>query len=213
MKKSLLAVLLAVALVAPVFATDKGAINVDVKAGISLSQDLTYDISTMGTNRSISYDLETTFSLGADFLYYVDSNIAVGVGIDRIFNTKIKNDANGDPKDSKVGYTNIYFQAKYDFVLNNNIFNNVYPILQIGYGFLDDDLYSSPGVTYEKENGLYWAIGAGATIKENFVVELLYSVDYGKINATLPPGLGDIAFTTDLTCKILRLNVGYKFGF
>ena len=40
MKKSLLTLLLAVAMAVPVFAADKGAMEVDIKAGIPLSQEL-----------------------------------------------------------------------------------------------------------------------------------------------------------------------------
>ncbi len=40
MKKSLLAVLLAVVLVSPVFATDKGTMQLDVKAGMPVNQEL-----------------------------------------------------------------------------------------------------------------------------------------------------------------------------
>ena len=199
MKKSLLTLLLAVALTAPVFATDKGAMEVDVKAGISLIQELKMEHDGW----SHTYDTETTFSLGADFFYYVASNIAVGAGVDHIFSSKLKN-GTGD----KLGYTNIYVQAKYDFVLNNDIFNNIYPIIQLGYGLLDLDFNTDfPGTSWEGESGLYWAIGVGTTIKENFIVELIYSFDYGKMK--FKPSND----TYDLTYKILKLNVGYKFTF
>ena len=202
MKKSLLAVLLAVVLVSPVFATDKGTMQLDVKAGMPVNQEL----KVKGDNTNINYDLDTTFSLGADFFYYIDSNIAVGAGIDHIFETKIKYDG-GVSANDKVGFTNVYLQAKYDFVLNNDIFNSIYPIIQLGYGLLDLDFNTDfPGASWEGESGLYWAIGVGTTIKENFIVELIYSFDYGKMK--FKPSND----TYDLTYKILKLNVGYKFS-
>lgn len=164
MKKSLLAMLLAVALVAPVFAVEKGAMQLDIKAGIPISQKLKIEYKEYNVN--LDSDMKQTFSLGADFFYYVGSNIAVGAGIDHIFNSEIKYDL-GTPVTDKLGYTNIYVQAKYDFILNNDFFNNIYPIVQIGYGILHENFdksdYVPSDMSYESENGLYWAIGVGTT--------------------------------------------------
>ena len=207
MKKSLLTLLLAVAMAVPVFAADKGAMEVDIKAGIPLSQELKEEVPS----KNETYDVETTFSLGADFFYYIDSNIAIGAGVDHIFSSKVKY-GNGYPGEDKISYTNIYLQAKYNFVLNNDIFNNIYPIVQLGYGIFSFDVdtkYYVPGTKIEGENGLYCAIGVGTTIKENFIVELLYSFDYGKTKAK---GGYSLYPEIDTTYKILKLNIGYKFN-
>ena len=204
MRKMLLVVLLAMALISPVFATDKGTMQLDVKAGIPLSQELKVK-SDYGT---FNYDMDTTLSIGADFFYYVDSNIAVGAGIDHVFKTKINYDGVG-PND-KVGFTNIYLQAKYDFVLNNNIVNNIYPVIQVGYGIssydFDLNIYE-PGTNFETENGLYWAIGVGTTIKEHLILEVIYSFDYGNVTAKNSYGNRNI----DVTYTLIKLNAGFKF--
>ena len=127
------------------------------------------------------------------------------------FSSKVKY-GNGYPGEDKISYTNIYLQAKYNFVLNNDIFNNIYPIVQLGYGIFSFDVdtkYYVPGTKIEGENGLYWAIGVGTTIKENFIVELLYSFDYGKTKAK---GGYSLYPEIDTTYKILKLNIGYKFN-
>ncbi len=207
MKKALLAVLLAVSFVVPVFATDKGTMQLDVKAGMPVSQEL----KVKGDNTNINYDLDTTFSLGADFFYYIDSNIAVGAGIDHIFKTKIKYGGSYGPND-KVGITNIYLQAKYDFVLDNNIVNNIYPVIQAGYGIANYDFdYATypPNTNIEIENGLYWAIGIGTTIKEHLIIELIYSFDYGKTKVHMPPFVNSKA---DTTYTSIKLNAGFKFS-
>ena len=88
------------------------------------------------------------------------------------------------------------------FETGNNIFNNVYPLFQIGGSILRLDTDSEIEVG---SNGLYWAIGAGTTIKENFLLEILYS----KCNAKVKEDF----FRGDLKYSTLQLKVGYKLPF
>ena len=195
MRKSLLAVLLVAALVLPVvpaFAADEGTMELDIKAGFNVMSKL--DVDKM---KDID-DMDPAFTAGVDFFYYVMPELAVGAGIQNVFNAKIKD------SDDKAGFVNLYAQAKYVFETGNDVFNNVYPLLQIGYGILsvDSDFVDTDS------NGIYWGIGVGTTIKENFVFELLYSMN----NATVKDkGLGKI--TSDVKYSTLQLKVGYKFVF
>ena len=191
MKKGLLALLLAVALVAPVFAADQGAMELDIKAGFNLMSNVKID--------DWNYDesVDPAFTAGIDFFYYVIPQLAIGAGVSYVFNSKIDDSGPGDPK---IGWTNLYAQAKYVFDLGDDLFNNIYPLVQLGYSMLrldPDDLVDS--------NGLYWGIGVGTTIKECVVLELLYS----NSNATVK----DAPFTSDLKYSTLQLKVGYKFTF
>ena len=191
MKKGLLALLLAVALVAPVFAADQGAMELDIKAGFNLMSNVKID--------DWNYDesVDPAFTAGIDFFYYVIPQLAIGAGVSYVFNSKIDDSGPGDPK---IGWTNLYAQAKYVFDLGDDLFNNIYPLVQLGYSMLrldPDDLVDS--------NGLYWGIGVGTTIKECVVLELLYS----NSNATVK----DAPFTSDLKYSTLQLKVGYKFSF
>lgn len=207
MKKTLFAVLLALVLVSPVFATDKGTMQLDVKAGIPTSQEFKMENGSVTSN----FDLDTTLSVGADFFYYVGSNIAVGAGIDHIFKSEIKYDGSPAPKD-KVGFTNIYLQAKYDLVLNSDVVNNIYPVVQVGYGIASYDFDRGtypPNSNLEHESGLYWAIGVGTTIKEHLIIELIYSFDYGKTKMYIPPYVNS---NIDTTYTTIKLNVGFKFS-
>lgn len=144
------------------------------------------------------------FSLGADFFYYVDPAIAIGFGVDHIFNSEVK-DGEG-----KIGYTNIYAQVKPVIDLENDIFNNIYFLGQIGYGLM----YLDVSYDLDNSNGIYWSIGVGTTIKENFIVELLYSCAYGDMEGLEEDWLtGDIKkVTLDTTYSTIKLNVGYKFS-
>ncbi|MBR3655170.1 MAG: outer membrane beta-barrel protein [Elusimicrobia bacterium] len=187
MKKGLLALLLTVALVAPVFAADQGAMELDIKAGFNL-------MSKIDWGRPYDLDVDPAFTAGVDFFYYVMPQLAIGAGIDYIFNSEVKKTM------FKAGWTNIYAQAKYVFETGNDIFNNIYPLVQVGVGMLRLD----PDDGIEKETGLYWGAGVGTTIKENFVFEVLYS----SSKSNIPDGpISDVTYST------LQLKVGYKFVF
>ena len=196
MKKGLLAVLLALAIVAPVFAAEKGSMEVDGKLGVLFSPTMKMEAD----GESESGDFKTTFSLGADFFYYVETNIAIGAGLEYV----VPSEADDSDGALKYGTTNLFVQAKYDFVIENDVFNNIYPIVQLGYGInsISGDLADA----VDMKNGLYWGIGVGTTIKENFIVELLYAFNYGEVDPKGAP------FTVDTTYKAFKLKVGYKFA-
>ncbi|MBO7610933.1 MAG: hypothetical protein J6T23_01845 [Elusimicrobia bacterium] len=206
MKKSLLVALFTIALVLPVFAAEQGTMELGVKAGIPLAQQTTLD----GTWR-VDYDMKTTCSVGADFFYYLDYNVAVGLGVDHIFNSRLKY-APGEPKD-KIGYTNIYFQVKYNFDFDDDGYNNIYPIFQLGYGLLHADWDLSedlPTASVENGNGVYWGIGVGTTIARYFIMELIYSFNYGSAEFS---GFAEPDFEYDISTYAFKFNVGFKFDF
>lgn len=194
--------LLAVAIVAPVFAADKGTMEIDGKIGMTFAGKV--DIDKMKD----SNDVDPSFSIGADFWYYAMPELAVGAGIDYLFAAKIK-----DAYDAKVSFTNIYLQAKYEFALGNDIFNNIYPLVRIGYGIasLSDASVNMDGTVADLDvdsNGLYWAVGVGTTIKENFIFEVLYFMNKSTYKASAPGG----SETSDATFSAVKLNIGYKFA-
>jgi hypothetical protein len=196
MKKSLLTLLLVAALVLPVvpaFAADEGSMELEIKAGLTLMPKIAGEDDTS--------DVESAFLAEVDFFYYVMPELAIGAGINNIFNAKIKGDNAGG---TKVGFTNIYAQAKYVFETGNDIFNNVYPLIQLGYGIGSVD---SDWVEVDS-NGICWGIGVGTTIKENFIFELVYFQDKGKQKFK---GWADSA--GDVTYSALAVKVGYKFNF
>lgn len=191
MKKILLAVLLAVAMIAPVFAADEGSMELDVKAGFTFMAR--GDIDKVGDG-----DVNSAFLIGADFFYYVNPEFAIGAGLTNIFNSKVQ-DTPGDPK---LGFTNIYAQAKYVIDTQDDVFSNVYPFLQIGYGIVNVD----HDYVEVDSNGIYWGIGFGTTIKENFKVELMYLHNSATFKAK------GTSMTVDATYSALALKVGYRFA-
>ncbi|WP_372518415.1 outer membrane beta-barrel protein [Candidatus Ruminimicrobiellum ovillum] len=216
MKKSLLAVLLAVALVAPVFATEKGDMEIVGKLGLNLTPNVAAsgDVSKKGYFRPWTFkdtDEDTNMSvlIGAEFFYYLNKNVALGFGINNNFNAELKDLTVGDMKfESEIGFTNFYFAVKPKIEMQSEIFNSIYFVGQLGYGILRfDSDYEGDKLSEADGNGLYWGIGAGTEIYKNFIVELLYSVNYGSIKAvSYMNGKADLTYTT------LTLNVGYKFA-
>jgi len=196
MKKLLSVVLLAVALVVPAFAAEKGSMEIDGKLGVLFSPTMKMEAG----GYSQDGDFKTTFSLGADFFYYVEEAIAVGAGLEYV----VPSEADNSDGSLKYGTTNLFVQAKYDFAVENDIFNNIYPILQLGYGI--NSASGDMADVVDVKNGLYWGIGVGTTIKENFIVELMYAFNYGEVEPKGAP------FTVDTTYKAFKLKVGYKFA-
>ncbi len=201
MKKSLLTLLLAVALTAPVFATDKGAMELDVKAGISIEPIL---IQSYSSGENCGFTAGTTYSLGADFHYYVVNNLGLGLGINHLFSSDM-NESWGPG--SKVGATNIYLSVKPVFELQENKFiDKIYFLGHLGYGILEtDEFYYNYSKFNELDNGIYWAIGVGVE-KYNVIVELMYSVNYSSLDQSSYGGV------VDWTYRNVAINIGYKFA-
>ena len=194
MKKGLLALLLAVTLVAPVFAVEKGSMEIVPKVGYVIEPLIMEDYY----GDYYACKQESTFSLGADFYYYVMNNLGAGVGVNYVFDSKFKEA--WDTQDS-LGATNIYVAVKPVFELQENKFiDKIYFLGQLGYGmtrYEDKEFYSEK----YNENGLYWAIGAGVE-KCNIVVELVYSVNYFEIED----------WNESFTNRRTAINAGYKFS-
>lgn len=196
MKKLLAVILLAVALVAPVFATDKGSMEFVPKIGYIVEPLL---MEYQQDKDKYAYNAESTFSLGADFYYYVVNNLGLGVGINHIFQSKM-NSAWGS--DGKIGATNIYLSVKPVFELQENKFiDKIYFLGQLGYGLFNNEKMSYYQPSEEADNGMYWAIGAGVE-KCNVIVELMYSVNYSYFGY----------WEEIWTYRNIAINVGYKFN-
>ncbi|MBR3627631.1 MAG: outer membrane beta-barrel protein [Elusimicrobia bacterium] len=196
MKKSILIVLLAFVFATYVFATDKGAKELDVKVGYILDNNVKLYLDS-GTD---SGSTNRGCILGTDFYYYVASDFALGLGINYIFDSK----ANYGYSD-KYGFTNVYFAIKPKMNLDSDILDYFYFIGQIGYGFFrfspDNDYIMEDRST---ENGLYWALGIGLEIEKNFILEIIHSFNYGYVNAN--------NYRSDMRYSELSINIGYKFS-
>ena len=59
-------------------------------------------------------------------------------------------------------------------------------------------------------HGVYWGIGVGTTIARYFIMELIYSFNYGSAEFS---GFAEPDFEYDISTYRLKFNVGFKFDF
>ena len=198
MKKSLLALILAVALVAPVFA-QKGDKSINAKLGLGVNNDLSinYDDVPDGMGWSIKTKIPA-ISLGAEFFYGLMDNLSVGAGISYGFKATSKEIEGEKPE---VGVTNFYVAVKPEAKIESDIFTSIYLIGQIGGSSVSME---AAGESRTADMGIYLGFGAGTTIKENFIVELLISSSNGSVSEDEMSG--DIQYTAT------TINIGYKFA-
>ena len=198
MKKILVAMLLAVAMVAPAFAVAE----FDIKAGYIVEPTVT---ETGPNEYKCTYSQDPSYSVGADLYIFLMEKIGIGVGINHIFDSDFSgNDWKGWAEDVKAGSTNIFAAVK-PVLAENGLVDRVYLVGQLGMGITK---FSSDVDDYNfSENGLYWGAGLGIE-KLNIIVELLYSVNYWEHNDDLAWNKG-----WSYTTRRIAVNVGYKFSF
>ena len=190
MKKVFAALFLAVALVAPVLASDTN-LELIPKIGYLFSPEATTKIN----GKTVSYSEDSAISVGADLFFDMQNNFFLGVGLVWGQNTKFDKDI-----DEKIGFTNLYAAIKYKFDINGSG-SFIYPLLQLGLGIPGWEA-TAPG-KYEIEGGFYWGLGVGGEIS-NIIVELIYGCNYATRKVS---GHGD-----DFSYTAFRINVGYKFN-
>ncbi len=195
MKKSILAILLAVLIAAPVFASEKNDKELDLKAGYTLDNNVKLYLD----DGKKAGSTDKTCVLGAEFYYYVNSQVALGLGVNNFF------DAAADyRRKDNYSFTNIYFAVRPKMNLDSEILDSLYFIGQIGYGLFRFSADSSSGMgSVDTENGLYWAMGVGLEIMDHFILEVIHSFNYGylKVNNN----------RNDMRYSALTISVGYKF--
>ena len=222
MKKSILAILLTLALVSPVFAAtapkkapkpqtkqtavkkeanqqcQKSKMEIVGKVGFAVNPVTNYCNSFGWSGKS--YDRNPALSMAVEGLYSVLLELPVGVGVNYQFNSKEK----GFDK-YEEGATNIYLTAKPTAKIDSKIFTALYAIGQIGYGFnrIDGDGWEHNEMD---NNGLYWGLGAGAEIMNDFIFEFVFSTNYWSIKSK------EISIICGMTSTALTLFAGYKFN-
>jgi len=194
MKKSLLGLLLAVALVVPAFASN---LELVPKIGWLFSPEFTVDKN----GSKVSSSDQSTFAIGADLFYDFENNFFAGIGF--MFGDNIKYDKNDD---DKIGFSNLYATAKYKFLTNGSQDDPlyVYPFINLGVGLPGCEYDRPAGISVDISTGFYWAAGIGGEYK-NIILELVYGCNYSTKKVT---GYDSENFS----CTAFRINAGYKFN-
>ncbi|MCP3924104.1 MAG: hypothetical protein GY714_16110 [Desulfobacterales bacterium] len=159
-----------------------------IKAGIDLSGD--HDISNGKNSRSDSVD--NAISLAAEYVV-IDDDYGFGGGI------SLQNLRNPEGWSGDFYFTSIYGLIKIGSFSEND--KSPYFIGQLGYNILSGNSDYSSGVSLK--GGIYYGIGFGIDLNENFQLETLYSVNNGIAESS----------GTDIDVKYTKLtiSVGYNF--
>lgn len=126
MKKSILALLLAVALVVPVFASTSSKIDVVGKVGVAVNPSVY--CNTDDYDYRLTGNAKNNFMVSVEGLYNLNDKIAAGIGLNYIFATDFDTSIDNwfDDKMS-IGFTNIYATIK------PKLSDSIYAIAQLGW--------------------------------------------------------------------------------
>ena len=194
MKKGLFALLMAVALVAPAFAAEKGKISIIPKIGIQPEVMFDLDYSNADTTQ---YDLNTMYVFDLEAFYSVSNIFSVGAGVSFPTVKSIKYFA-GDIYLRTIAY---YLAVKAETPVSITEKSSVYAVGKIGLNNMnvqqkENSSYSDSG------SGLYFALGAGLDIN-NIIFEASYSIS----KASIDKNNCDV-----LKLSALKISVGSKFA-
>ena len=210
MKKGLLALLLAVALVAPAFAA-KGDMSVNAKLGLGVGNTGKVFVETgMGMptdDMYVGFKMDNPLSFGAEFFYGTSNSFSVGVGANYTFDSDTDFSMGGPKQNVKVGTTNIYFAIRPEFKLESKFISSVYLVGQIGLAIPRVDIDAPFDISVN--NGLYLGAGFGTMIKDAFFVELILSSSNGSVKYPVSPSR---TIDYDVQYTATTINVGYKFN-
>jgi len=163
-----------------------------VKFGVDFEGD--HEVSGYGL--SATEDVDTSVSFSAELFAEIAYNIDLGGGITFQL-PRSQQDYEGD----------FYFIPVYGAMRVRFDTANATPYLigQIGYNYFDGDSDYKGYGPYEAdlEGGLYWGLGGGVIINKHFLIELLYSVNNGKVK--------DYGYEFDIEYSKVTLNIGYNF--
>ncbi len=199
MKKGLLVLLLAVAMVAPTFAA-KGDMFINGKLGLGVSNSLKMSgAGEMPDDLLMGIKAKNPISLGAEFFYGLMDMLSVGAGINYNFGSDTKVNMEGSKPEAKT--VNFYLAVKPEAKIESDIFTSLYLIGQIGGSSITA---KANGESETADMGIYLGFGAGTIIKDCVIVELLISSANGS--------LSNNGNTADLQYTATTINVGYKFA-
>ena len=195
MKKILVTLFLIATLTVPTLADN---IELIPKLGYLFSPEL-----TQRPEEKITTSKDSAISLGAELFLNMDNNFFLGFGIMWGQKHKFTSDSANN-----IGFTNIYGELKYKFLVNisqnDSLF--IYPLIQVGFGVPDWEL-NGYHLNYTIEGQGYWGFGAGCEYK-NIIFELIYGCDYA-VEKYIKSDHKD--FKNNMTYTAFRINIGYKF--
>lgn len=150
---------------------------------------------TTATDFTNTIDADTGISLSGELIGYINDNFGLGFGFTYQMARGVEN------IEGEFHYIPIYGLCKIRFPQNTV---SPYIIGQGGYNFVDADTdYTWNG---DIEGGAYAGFGGGIQFKNGFLLELLYSINYGYLEIS-----GPNYYEIYLNYRKLRLAAGFAF--
>ena len=202
MKKLFATLFLIAAITTPILAEKDNNLEVIPKIGYVFSPEIT-------PKEGPSVSAGSLLAIGAEIFFDTKINLFLGVGGMWGQETHVNHSG------LDIGFTNIYSEAKYKFLINiykeESLF--VYPLLQLGVGFPSWNISSS---IYGKDDtivpGFYWGTGVGVEYR-NIVLEFIYSCNYSKYKYKQLEDDDSFSNKEDpFSYTAFRIHVGYKFN-
>ena len=149
MKKIIISLLFILIFNFNIFADDSSVLNLELDLKLGLDFNPTLIIHDDNEKTGLAQEFNNSFLLGADFFVLKFSDLYLGVGINHIFESKIK--TNGS--DAKINTTTYYIVGKYKIPLESKIFSNLYLIGNLGYANINIDkvLYFDRAFDYPQQ--------------------------------------------------------------
>ncbi len=220
MKKAIISLLFISIFTFNLFADDSRILNLelDLKLGLDFNPTLvSYVDNDIG---GFAHEFNNSLLFGADFFILKFSNLYLGLGINHIFDTKIKTKG----QNAEANITSYYMVGKYVMPIECKVFSRLYLIGNLGYtntNIASTNLILSEAPEYtiftEKfyNNNFSWEIGFGTEILDNFIAELTYSNIYGtgksisEITDSMEQTVRENSLKTNYS--LIMFKVGYKF--
>ena len=121
MKKIIISLLFISIFTFDIFAEDSRALNLELDLKLGLDFNPTLIIHDDNEETGLAHEFNNSFLLGADFFFLKFADFYLGVGLNHVFEAKIKTKGS----DAKSNITTCHIVGKYKMPLESNIFSNL----------------------------------------------------------------------------------------
>lgn len=148
-----------------------------------------------GTSLSVNADTKTGISIGGEYFFDLNDDLAIGAGIEYQLNRKYEVEEIG----FNFNFIPLYALGRY------HISQDFYLTGKIGYNLLQFE--ENPDGAKPK-GGLYYGFGGGLIFSDRYQLEILYSIHNGRFEPEEDPG---VDYKVTYKYSKIGLTVGYKF--
>lgn len=167
--------------------------GVIIKIGTELPGTVDSRLSELGETESAKEDTQMCFSVGGEYLFVIGKDLSIGAGFEYQLSRKIKQATIG------FSFIPIYALGRYQF-------DSFYLTAKAGYNLFQIEEQAPKPI--ELKGGLFYGIGGGVVFADAWQVEVLYSVNNGRLTRKDVP---KNELKMDWKYSKIGLSVGYMF--